>query len=51
MRRARATRCEVVRTFSPSSAGYVQDGRRFLAEIEPVIERLGIDRRHLIRSR
>ncbi|MDH3584356.1 MAG: hypothetical protein OER86_09090 [Phycisphaerae bacterium] len=33
------------------TAGYVQDGRRFLAEIEPVIERLGIDRRHLIRSR
>lgn len=30
--------------------GYVQDGRRFLKEIEPVIERLGIPREALIRQ-
>lgn len=31
------------------TAGYVQDGRRFLAEIETHIDRLGIDRARLIR--
>ncbi len=31
------------------TAGYFGDGRRFLREIEPVIERLGIDRHTLIR--
>ncbi|MBI1371359.1 MAG: hypothetical protein GC159_01165 [Phycisphaera sp.] len=33
------------------TAGYVQDGRRFLAEIDQTIDRLGIDRSVLIRSR
>jgi hypothetical protein len=33
------------------TAGYVQDGRRFLAEIDPLIQSLGIDRRQLIRQR
>jgi hypothetical protein len=33
------------------TAGYVQDGRRFLAEIEPIIDRLQIPRDQLIRSR
>ena len=33
------------------TAGYVQDGRRFLAEIEPVIRSLSIDRDLLIRRR
>lgn len=31
--------------------GYVQDGRRFLRDIEPVIDRLGIERSMLVRSR
>lgn len=33
------------------TAGYVQDGRRFLAEIETAIDAMGIDRSQLIRSR
>ena len=33
------------------TAGYVQDGRRFLADIEPVIRLLSIDRGVLIRRR
>ncbi|MBL9086682.1 MAG: hypothetical protein JNM10_06035 [Planctomycetia bacterium] len=33
------------------TAGYVEDGRRFLADVAPVIEREGIDRRRLVRSR
>jgi ribonuclease HII len=33
------------------TAGYVQDGRRFLAEIEPLIDRLQIPRAQLIRAR
>lgn len=33
------------------TAGYVQDGRRFLQEINDQIDRLGIDRKTLIRSR
>jgi len=32
------------------TAGYVQDGRRFLREIEPLLEPLGIDRRVLVRQ-
>ena len=32
------------------TAGYVQDGRRFLQEIEPVIAQKGIKRHILIRS-
>ncbi|QNN22138.1 hypothetical protein HED60_07585 [Planctomycetales bacterium ZRK34] len=32
------------------TAGYVQDGRRFLAEIDTLIDRLGIDRATLIRT-
>lgn len=31
--------------------GYVQDGRRFLKEIEPVIAKLGVPKEQLIRSR
>ena len=42
----RARRPEVRRT-----AGYVQDGRRFLAEIAPVLEDEGIDPAELVRSR
>ncbi len=33
------------------TAGYVQDGRRFLAQIEQHLDRLNIDRGQLIRSR
>ena len=33
------------------TAGYVEDGRRFLADVAAVIEREGIDRRRLVRSR
>ncbi|MHC4994378.1 MAG: hypothetical protein ACYTGQ_04915 [Planctomycetota bacterium] len=33
------------------TAGYVQDGRRFLGEIETTLETLGVDRSRLIRSR
>lgn len=33
------------------TAGYAQDGRRFLGEIEPVIRRLNIDRDLLVRKR
>lgn len=32
------------------TAGYVQDGRRFLAQIDTLIDRLGIDRATLIRN-
>ena len=32
------------------TAGYVQDARRYLKEIEPVIIEMGVDRRTLIRS-
>jgi hypothetical protein len=31
--------------------GYVSDGRRFLSQIEPLIGKLGIDRKTLIRER
>lgn len=31
------------------TAGYVEDGRRFLNEIDPWLERLGVDRRGLVR--
>ncbi len=31
------------------TAGYVQDARRYLAEIDPVIARLGLDRPALVR--
>jgi ribonuclease HII len=33
------------------TAGYVQDARRYLQDIEPVIRREAIDVRHLVRSR
>jgi hypothetical protein len=33
------------------TAGYVEDGRRFLAEIRPTLRRLGIAEEHLVRSR
>lgn len=33
------------------TAGYVQDGRRFLAEIETAIDAMGIDRGQLIRTK
>ena len=33
------------------TAGYYGDGRRFLADIEPAIDRLGVDRRELVRSK
>ncbi len=33
------------------TAGYVEDGRRFLREIEPHVRRLGIDPRTLVRCR
>ena len=33
------------------TAGYYEDGRRFLGEIEPLIETLGIDRARLVRER
>jgi len=33
------------------TAGYVADGKRFLADIEPVIDRLAIDRTLLVRQR
>jgi len=32
------------------TAGYVTDGRRFLAEVEPHLDALGIDRSQLVRS-
>ncbi len=32
------------------TAGYVQDGRRYMGDIEPLIDRLGISRRSLVRS-
>jgi ribonuclease HII len=32
------------------TAGYVEDGRRYIGDIEPLIARLGVDRRSLIRS-
>ncbi|MHC4947378.1 MAG: ribonuclease H family protein [Planctomycetota bacterium] len=32
------------------TAGYVTDARRFLRDVEPVITRLGIERRELVRS-
>ena len=32
------------------TAGYYGDGRRYLNDIEPLIDRLGIDRQSLIRS-
>ena len=33
-----------------ATAGYVKDARRYLVEIEPVIERLGLERTALVRS-
>jgi hypothetical protein len=33
------------------TAGYLPDGRRFICEIEPLIDRLGIKRESLVRSR
>ncbi|MEE8155374.1 MAG: hypothetical protein V3T53_10525 [Phycisphaerales bacterium] len=33
-----------------ATAGYVQDARRYLVEIEPVIRRLGLERTALVRS-
>ena len=32
------------------TAGYVQDGRRFLADVEPVIRSLSLDRSALVRN-
>jgi len=32
------------------TAGYYQDGRRFLADIAPAVERLGVDRQRLVRT-
>ena len=32
------------------TAGYVQDARRYLVEVEPVIKRLGVPREQLVRS-
>ena len=32
------------------TAGYVTDGRRFLAQVEPHLDALGIERSHLVRS-
>ena len=32
------------------TAGYVLDGRRYVAEIQPVIDRLGLERRRLVRE-
>ncbi len=34
-----------------STAGYYQDGLRFLKDIEPQIEKLGIARERLVRAR
>ncbi len=33
-----------------ATAGYVKDARRYLVEIEPVIQRMGLDRSELVRS-
>lgn len=33
------------------TAGYVEDGRRFLGEVRPTLRRLGIPEAHLVRSR
>jgi ribonuclease HII len=33
------------------TAGYAVDGQRFLAEVEPEVRALGIDRRLLVRNR
>jgi hypothetical protein len=33
------------------TAGYVQDGRRFLAEIKPLLKQAGIQQRDLVRMR
>ena len=32
------------------TAGYVEDGRRFLADIEPLIRQADLDRAELVRS-
>jgi ribonuclease HII len=32
------------------TAGYTEDARRYLADIEPLISRLGVNRRGLVRS-
>ncbi len=40
---------EQMPTLAPT-AGYVQDARRYLAQIEPVIDRLGLERAELIRT-
>ena len=45
---------EEVRGFLPElkpTAGYVQDGRRYVAEIESVIRSEGLERGSLIRAR
>jgi hypothetical protein len=34
-----------------STAGYYQDGRRFLKDIGPHVRRLGIDKDRLVRQR
>lgn len=34
----------------PPTAGYVTDGRRFLAQIEPHLDALGVDRSQLVRA-
>ena len=33
------------------TAGYVEDGRRWLAEMQPTLQRLGLDPSHIVRSR
>ena len=32
------------------TAGYVQDGRRFMQEVKPLLEELNLERGHLVRQ-
>ena len=41
--------CGQMPTLAPT-AGYVLDARRYLAQIEPVIDRLGLERSELVRT-
>lgn len=42
--------CRQVPNLTPT-AGYYQDGTRWLADVEPHLARLGVQREHLVRSR
>ncbi|MBX3354785.1 MAG: hypothetical protein KF724_03700 [Phycisphaeraceae bacterium] len=48
MRRLNTSFSKIMPELKPT-AGYVEDGRRWLAEVEPHLARLGLDRRRLVR--